>query len=95
MGKLEQKDVIEFPDSTVNVRLAFSEKDMKLLDETEKTETTDAEYIPFFTMGWLLGEKYKPFVMGCTPEQPDDRTPNDPEAVSPDRVVPTDPKFFR
>ncbi|VDM68620.1 unnamed protein product [Strongylus vulgaris] len=174
MGK-QPEDVIEFPDSTVNVKLAFSEKDIKLLDD-ESTETTDTsrvsessgsnikfaaslavlssagitiivlhslaslsttlsgiasliiaiiayewqrmyacslsripraslnysdlidknkDYIPFYTMGWLLGERYKPYVMGCTPEEPDDRTPNEPEAISPDRELPKDPKFLR
>ncbi|EPB78139.1 hypothetical protein ANCCEY_02779 [Ancylostoma ceylanicum] len=93
MGR-SRDNVIEFPDSTEHVKVAFSEKDMKLLEETEIT--TDTDYIPFYSLGWLLGEKYKPFVMSCTPFGiPDDRTPNEPDAVSPERLVPTDPKFYR
>ncbi|ETN70455.1 hypothetical protein NECAME_19427 [Necator americanus] len=124
--KKGQKDIIEFPDSTVNVQVKFSEKDMKFLDESEKTDTIflyyfvylypkliglistiigifsyewqrmygscltrtprasfnysdllakDQDYIPHYTMGWLLGER--------------------PEAVSPTREPPSDPKFHR
>ncbi|CAJ0603315.1 unnamed protein product [Cylicocyclus nassatus] len=171
--KKRPEDVIEFPDSTFNVKLAFSEKDLKLLDD-ERTDTTDTsqvprgsnskftaalgivastgflivflntiayaspffsglaslvismlayewqclygtnlsripraslnytdllnknrDYIPFFTLGWLMGERYKPFVLGGIPDEPDDRTPNEPEAISPERQLPTDPKFLR
>ncbi|RCN45950.1 hypothetical protein ANCCAN_07986 [Ancylostoma caninum] len=184
MGK-SHDNVIEFPDSTENVKVAFSEKDMKLLEETEITTDTshvslvyspnakftativvlssgglfqcgnpmislqqillyciaslcplvsgllsiivgllvyewqrmyapsltrtpratfnygdllqkNKDYIPFYSLGWLLGEKYKPFVLPCTPAGgSDDRTPNEPDAVSPERLVPTDPKFYR
>ncbi|EYC29395.1 hypothetical protein Y032_0006g2955 [Ancylostoma ceylanicum] len=174
MGR-SRDNVIEFPDSTEHVKVAFSEKDMKLLEETEITTDTshvsatypphakftativvlssgglfqillyciaslcplvsgllsmiigllvyewqrmyassltrtpratfnygdllqkNKDYIPFYSLGWLLGEKYKPFVMSCTPFGiPDDRTPNEPDAVSPERLVPTDPKFYR
>ncbi|PIO64815.1 hypothetical protein TELCIR_13542 [Teladorsagia circumcincta] len=129
MGKEPKvKDVIEFPDSTVNVNLKFDEKDMRLLDESETTETIllnaiarlkpacgglltlilmpflyewqrlhaskltrnsrasfnyaellalDKNYIPYYTMGYLFGEKYKGFILPCTGDLNDDRTPNE------------------
>ncbi|EYC29392.1 hypothetical protein Y032_0006g2955 [Ancylostoma ceylanicum] len=39
MGR-SRDNVIEFPDSTEHVKVAFSEKDMKLLEETEITTDT-------------------------------------------------------
>uniref|UniRef100_A0A7I4YQK1 SAYSvFN domain-containing protein n=1 Tax=Haemonchus contortus TaxID=6289 RepID=A0A7I4YQK1_HAECO len=175
MGKdlKDVKDVIEFPDSTVNVNLKFDEKDMRLLDESEGSETShisitpglaakfrptiyvlisfglllnllnalahlqpflggflslvlmiflyewqrmhgskltknsrasfdyakllalDKNYIPFYALEFLFGERYKGYVLPCTGGADDERTPNEPEARSPDRLVPLDPKFHR
>uniref|UniRef100_A0A0K0DCU8 Uncharacterized protein n=1 Tax=Angiostrongylus cantonensis TaxID=6313 RepID=A0A0K0DCU8_ANGCA len=41
-------------------------------------------YIPFYTLSWLFGEKYKAFIISCTGVE-DDRTADEPEAVSPRR----------
>ncbi|KAE9415124.1 hypothetical protein Angca_001955, partial [Angiostrongylus cantonensis] len=44
----------------------------------------DKNYIPFYTLSWLFGEKYKAFIISCTGVE-DDRTADEPEAVSPRR----------
>ncbi|KJH49354.1 hypothetical protein DICVIV_04494 [Dictyocaulus viviparus] len=163
------KEDFEFPDSTVDVKLKFDERDMKALDETESTDASntphstvtqaamtkfnstligvcsfgffiailnqftlifptfvgfisiifaiflyewqrmystnltrharasfnfknlledDANYIPFYTLTWLFGEKYKPYVIPCNLDSADNKTADEPEAVSPRRGSP-------
>ncbi|VDP11019.1 unnamed protein product [Heligmosomoides polygyrus] len=36
----------------------------------------DSNYIPYYGMGWLFGERYKGYVLPCT-DGDDERTPNE------------------
>ncbi|KAK5969964.1 hypothetical protein GCK32_011063 [Trichostrongylus colubriformis] len=71
---------------TRNIRASFNYAELL---------TQDKNYIPFYTMEFLFGERYKGFIIPCTGDVDDERTPNEPEAVSPTRIVPADPKFHR
>ncbi|WKY07362.1 hypothetical protein Q1695_007086 [Nippostrongylus brasiliensis] len=174
MGKRNEKEIFEFPDSTVNVNVKFKESDLQNLEESDGSSDAshgskylyqalaakfnptvsvlvsagfieillnglsswapkfagfitlvfvvflyewqrlhaskltrncrasfnfsdllakDEAYIPYYNMGWLLGPRYKGFVISCTGED-DERTPNEPETCSPPRS-PADPKFHR